>query len=55
MRRSLWKLVLGMVLLGCGGRPDAPPVGFVNQTRQPDAVLWKFWQAAQDSLAQEID
>lgn len=55
MPRNLWTLVLGMVLLGCGGRPDPPPPGFVNQTRQPDAVLWGFWKAAQQNIAREVD
>jgi hypothetical protein len=55
MQRNLCVLVLGMVLLGCGGRPEAPPAGFVNQTRHSDAELWTIWKAAQETLAHEID
>jgi hypothetical protein len=55
MRRNLWKLVLGLGLLGCGGQPNALPVGFVNQTKHSDADLWVVWQAARESLAQEVD
>jgi hypothetical protein len=54
MRRDLWVLVLGVVLMGCGGLPEAP-VGFVNQTRHSDEELWTIWRAAQDTLAHEID
>ncbi len=54
MRRNLWKLVLSLVLVGCGGQPAAP-AGFVNQTRHSDAELWTIWEAAQQSLAQEVD
>ncbi len=55
MRRNLWKLLLGLALLGCGGQPAGPAIGFVNQTKHSDADLWMIWQAAQDSLAQEVD
>jgi hypothetical protein len=55
MRRNLWKLVLGLGLLGCGGQPNALPVGFVNQTKHSDADLWMVWKAAQESLEQEVD
>jgi|SRR6476469_8700280 len=55
MRRNLWKLMLGLALLGCGGQPNALPVGFVNQTRHSAADLWVIWKAAQESLAQEVD
>ena len=55
MWRNSWKLVLGLALLGCGGQPNAFPVGFVNQTRHSDADLWVIWKAAQESLAQEVD
>lgn len=55
MRRNLWKLLLAMVLLGCGGQPTALPVGFVNQTSHSDADLRVIWVAAQESLAQEVD
>ena len=41
-----------LLLLNCGNQP---PVGFVNQTRHPDAALWTIWRAAQRSVAQEID
>ena len=55
MRRNLLVLMLGMVLAGCGGRPEAPPEGFVNQTHHSEADLWTIWKAAQETLAQEID
>ena len=54
MRANLWKLVLGIILVGCGGQPQAP-VGFANQTHHSDAELWTIWKAAQESLAQEVD
>jgi hypothetical protein len=56
MRRNLLVLVvLEMVLAGCGGQPEPPPAGFVNQTHHSDAELWTIWKAAQETLAQEID
>jgi hypothetical protein len=55
MRRNLAVVVLGIVLVACGGRPEAAPAGFVNQTHHPDAALWTIWKAAQDTLAQEVD
>jgi hypothetical protein len=44
-----------MVLLGCGGDHASLPVGFVNQTRHSDADLWTIWEAAQQSVATEVD
>ena len=56
MRRNLLVLVvLEMVLAGCGGQPEPPPAGFVNQTHHSDAELWTIWKAAQETLAHEID
>src|SRR5579862_4737017 len=55
MRRNLWKLMLILGLLGCGGQPNALPVGFVNQTRHSDDDLWVVWAAAQQTLNQEVD
>lgn len=55
MRRNLWRVVLGLALLGCGGQPDGRPVGFVNQTKHSDADLWMIWQTARDSVAHEVD
>jgi hypothetical protein len=55
MRRNLWKLMLILGLLGCGGQPNALPVGFVNQTRHSDDDLWVVWTAAQQTLNQEVD
>jgi hypothetical protein len=55
MPRNLWKLVLGCGLLGCGGQPNALPVGFVNQTKHSDADLWVIWKAAQEIVDQEVD
>ena len=47
--RNWWKFVLGLGLLGCGGPPNALPVGFVNQTNHSDAELWVVWKPAQES------
>src|SRR5271154_4939385 len=55
MWRNSWKFVLGLTLLGCGGQPNALPVGFVNQTKHSDADLWVIWKAAQESVDQEVD
>jgi len=55
MPRNLWKFVLGLGLLGCGGQPNALPAGFVNQTKHSEAELWVVWKAAQESLGQEVD
>jgi hypothetical protein len=55
MRQNFWKFVLGLALLGCGGQPAGPPAGFVNQTKHSDADLWMIWQAAQDSVAHQVD
>ena len=55
MRRNLWQLVLGLVLLGYGGQPGGLPVGFVNHTRHSNADLWAIWQGAQESLSQQVD
>ena len=55
MRRNLLVLMVAMVLAGCGGCPEAPPEGFVNQTRHSDAELLTIWKATQETLAQEID
>ena len=53
--RSLWKLVFGLALLGCGGGLPEAPVGFVNQTQHSNAELWTIWKAAQENLAHEVD
>jgi hypothetical protein len=55
MVRNLWKLVLGLTFLGCGGQPNALPVGFANQTKHSDADLWVIWTAAQESVAAQVD
>ena len=55
MRRDIGKFLLGLALLGCGGRPDAVPAGFVNQTQHSDAELWVIWSAAQENLSQQVD
>ena len=47
MRRNLLVVVLEMVLGGCGGQPEPPPVGFVNQTHHSDTELWTIWKVAQ--------
>lgn len=54
MPRNPWKLMLLLVLLGCGGRPDVPE-GFVNQTQHSDAELWTIWKAAQETVAHDVD
>ncbi len=48
-------LVLGIILVGCGGQPELPPAGFVNQTHHSDGELWAIWKAAQETLANEVD
>jgi len=55
MPRNPWKLMLLLVLLGCGGQPDPGPAGFMNQTLHSDADLWVIWKAAQETVAQEVD
>jgi hypothetical protein len=56
MGRALRAYFLLLVLIGCGGGTlGTAPVGFINQTRHSDAELWTIWQAAQQSLAQQID
>jgi len=35
--------------------PIEGPVGFINQTQHDDADLWVIWQAAQESVAKQID
>ena len=55
MPRNPWKFMLLLVLLGCGGQPDAGPEGFVNQTHHSDAELWTIWKAAQQTVADEVD
>lgn len=55
MLRNPWKLMLLLVLLGCGGRPDPGPAGFRNQTLHSDAELWVIWKAAQETVAQDVD
>src|SRR5579872_740727 len=48
-------LVLLGVLTGCGGVPGEGPVGFINQTQHNDADLWTIWQAAQASVAKQVN
>lgn len=56
MHRVLRWLLFGILLLnGCMGRKTAPPVGFVNETHHSDAQLRALWQAAQQTLSQQID
>jgi hypothetical protein len=43
-----------LMLVGCGV-PGERPIGFINQTRHPDADLWAIWRAAQLNLAKQID
>jgi len=43
-----------LILAACGAGPKASP-GFVNQTQHTDADLWAIWNAAQQSVAQQID
>ena len=53
--RNPWKLMLLLVLLGCGGQPDPGPAGFLNQTLHSDADLWVIWKAAQETVAHDVD
>jgi hypothetical protein len=56
MPRMLRGLLLGIVLLnGCGTDKPSLPAGFVNRTEHSDAQLWALWQAAQQTLSQQID
>lgn len=56
MERCLRVVVFLVLLTGCGGGiPDEGPVGFVNHTQHSDADLWIIWQAAQASLAKQIN
>ncbi len=55
MRRTVRVLVLLTILTGCGGVSVEGPVGFINQTQHDDADLWMIWQAAQESVAKQID
>ena len=49
-------LALTIVLLGCGQGPQrSGGVGFVNQTKHPDAELAAIWAAAQADVARSID
>jgi hypothetical protein len=51
------KIVVLIILTGCGGRPTPPPVlpGFVNHTHHSDAELQAIWATSQQSVAQSID
>jgi hypothetical protein len=58
MGRSLRTMLLAALLLGCGGNKNqnhSAPVGFLNQTRHPDADLWTIWSVAQNSIANQIN
>ena len=56
MGRALRAYLLLLVLIGCGGGTlGSAPAGFINQTQHSDAELWTIWQAAQQSLAEQID
>ena len=54
MRRMARFLLVVGILTGCG-EVSSPPVGFINQTRHEDADLWMIWQAAQESVAKQIN
>ena len=54
MRRTLRTLILTILLIGCGS-PNAPPVGFVNQTRHSTSDLWTIWTTAQNNVAERVD
>lgn len=56
MTRCLWVAVLGLTWLGCGsGSTESLPVGFTNLTHHSTGNLWTIWQAAQQSVAQQIN
>jgi hypothetical protein len=45
-----------LLLVGCGGGSlNELPIGFINHTQHSDAELLAIWQAAQQSLAKQID
>src|SRR5438132_8841757 len=54
MRRILRTLFLTMLLIGCGS-PNAPPVGFLNETLHSTSDLWAIWTTAQNSVAKRVD
>src|SRR5437868_9002357 len=54
MRRTLRTLFLRMLLIGCGS-PNAPPVGFLNETLHSTSDLWAIWTTAQNSVAKRVD
>jgi len=43
-----------MLLIGCGS-PNAPPVGFLNETLHSTSDLWAIWTTAQNSVAKRVD
>jgi hypothetical protein len=56
MSRWLCVAAVGLMSLGCGaGSPKSQPVGFSNLTHHSIADLWTIWQAAQQSVAQQIN
>lgn len=57
-RRAKLLLVLSVTALAaCGGQPvgAVPPPGFINHTQHSDAQLSALWNAAQQTLSQQID
>jgi len=53
--RGLGLGLLTATLAGCAGPPRASPVGFVNETRHPDAYLWTKWRTAQRKIASQVE
>lgn len=47
-------MVVIAVLVACKVA-SLQPVGFTNHTRHTDAQLWSLWNAAQQSVSQQID
>ena len=55
--RAAPALILAVSLAACSSSlPGATqPAGFINQTRHPDQDLWAIWNAAQQSIARQVD
>jgi hypothetical protein len=58
MAKKATGLLLSILLMtACGGRPadSSPNTSFINNTRHSDAQLQALWNAAQQTLSQQID
>jgi hypothetical protein len=55
---KLTALIIGvLVMTACGASPtdSSPNASFINHTQHSDAQLQSLWQAAQQTLSQQID